>query len=47
MEDYTNDQFCEMRAIGYTVKESLEALEKDPNVDKDVLKQLIQKSMKG
>ena len=42
-EDYINEQFSEMRALGYTVIETIASLEQDENVNQEVLKELLKK----
>ena len=41
MEDYINEQFREMVALGYSVSETISSLEEDENVNQDVLKELL------
>jgi hypothetical protein len=42
-EQYINEQFQEMRGLGYTVAESIASLENDENVNQDVLKEMLKK----
>lgn len=42
-ERYINDQFAEMRGLGYTVSETINSLQEDENVNQDVLKEMLKK----
>ena len=43
-EQYINEQFQEMRGLGYTVAETIASLEDDENVNQDLLKELLSKA---
>jgi hypothetical protein len=40
-EEYINEQFQEMRGLGYTVAETIASLEEDENVNQEVLKEIL------
>lgn len=42
-EQSINQQFQEMRGLGYTVAETIASLEEDENVNQEVLKELLKK----
>lgn len=44
VEDYINEQFSEMRGLGYTVAEAITSLREDENVNQDVLNEMLKKS---
>jgi hypothetical protein len=43
-EQYINEQFQEMRGLGYTVAETIASLEEDENVNQEVLKKSLEKA---